>query len=101
MRPLSQPRPNTFESMKPDAPGRKLSQSVVSRNAFSGWLAMLAVVGVVLIRTINLGADAPKGLPAEADCGMYVDEGFKTLWPRNMVVFGTGHWHPRDDYPGW
>ena len=38
---------------------------------------MLAIVGVVLIRTINLGSDAPRGLPAEEDYGIYVDEGLQ------------------------
>jgi hypothetical protein len=40
---------------------------------------MLAILGMALIRTVNLGSDAPKGLPAEQDYGIYVDEGYKTL----------------------
>jgi hypothetical protein len=69
--------------------------------AVSGCLAMLAILGVVLIHTINLGSDAPKGLPAEQDYGIYVDEGYKTLSARNMDVFGTTRWHPLDEYHGW
>jgi hypothetical protein len=62
---------------------------------------MLAILGVALIHTVNLGSDAPKGLPGEQDYGIYVDEGYKTLSARKMVVFGATRWHPLDDYHGW
>jgi hypothetical protein len=83
------------------APVGKPQRSFFKRSAVSGCLAILAIVGVVLIRTVNLGSDTPEGLPAEQDYGIYVDEGYKTLSARNMVVFGTARWHPGDDYPGW
>src|SRR5438874_927548 len=82
-------------------PVGKEQRSFFKRSAVSGCLATLAILGVVLIRTANLGSDAPEGLPAEQDYGIYVDEGYKTLSARNMVVFGTARWHPGDDYPGW
>ena len=79
----------------------KEQRSFFKRPAVAGCLAMLAILGVVLIRTANLGSDAPEGLPGEQDYGIYVDEGYKTLSARNMVVFGTARWHPGDDYHGW
>src|SRR5205823_2387512 len=79
----------------------KEQRSFFKRSAVSGCLAMLAILGMALIRTVNLGSDAPKGLPAEQDYGIYVDEGYKTLSVRNMVVFGATRWHPGDDYHGW
>jgi hypothetical protein len=98
---LSDQREKTYQSARPGDTGGKQSQPFVRTHALSGFLAMLAIAGVALIRTINLGADAPKGLPTEADYGIYVDEGYKTLWARNMVTFGTGRWHTGDDYSGW
>lgn len=71
------------------------------RSALPRYWAMIAILVMVLIRTINLGSDAPKGLPAEEDYGIYVDEGYKTLSARNMIVFGNEHWHPGDDYQSW
>ena len=98
---LSHRRQNMLESMRQSLLARKEQRSFFKRPAVSGCLAMLAILGVVLIRTVNLGSDAPEGLPAEQDYGIYVDEGYKTLSARNMVIFGTARWHPGDDYPGW
>ena len=56
-------------------------------------------VGLALVRLIHLGADTPPGLSGSD--GLYVDEGYKTLSPRNLVLFGTTHWHPDDAYSGW
>jgi hypothetical protein len=60
----------------------------------------LVILGFGLLRTIHLGADAPVRI-APGSAALYVDEGYKTLSPRNLVLFGATHWHPRDDYPGW
>ncbi|MDQ8186839.1 hypothetical protein [Pelagicoccus sp. SDUM812002] len=30
-----------------------------------------------------------------------MDEGYKTLSARNLVLFGDTHWHDGDDYSGW
>jgi hypothetical protein len=80
---------------------RRARWSFLKVPTVSGGLAMIAIVGVVLIRTINLGSDIPKGIPGEEDYGIYADEGYKTLSARNMAVFGTTKWHPGDDYHGW
>ena len=62
-------------------------------------LMIVLAVGLALVRLIHLGADTPPELSSSD--GLYVDEGYKTLSPRNLVSFGTTHWHPKDSYTGW
>ena len=64
--------------------------------------AIVTVVILVLcaLRLIHLNADTP-GWVSPGSAGEYVDEGYKTLSPRNLVLFGETHWHPADDYEGW
>ncbi len=57
------------------------------------------ILGLCALRFIHLGADTPIGV--SNNIGLYVDEGYKTLDPRNLVLFGSEKWHPDDDYPGW
>ena len=82
-------------------------------------LIILVIVSLCSIRFIHLGADSPSKVPAKSDKrnetlspftdaigligtgGMYVDEGYKTLSPRNLILFGSTHWNPEDDYRGW
>jgi hypothetical protein len=52
-----------------------------------------------LLRCIHLDADTPEGVSNSE--GIYVDEGYKTLAPRNLVLFGKSNWHSADDYRGW
>ncbi len=59
----------------------------------------LAILVPAAVRLIHLGADAPPGLPGQM--AVYVDEGYKTLLPRNLASYGSTHWHAGDDYPGW
>lgn len=59
----------------------------------------IAILFLCLLHTIHLGADTPGG--REYDIGLYVDEGYKTLSPRNLVLFGNEHWNECDNYPGW
>ncbi len=54
---------------------------------------------IIIPRTLHISADTPSGLSWSA--GLYVDEGYKTLSPRNLVLFGSTKWHPADSYPGW
>jgi hypothetical protein len=54
---------------------------------------------LALLRLIHLGADTPPELSGSA--ALYVDEGYKTLSPRNLVLFGATHWNPHDVYAGW
>jgi len=62
-------------------------------------LALFLVFAAIAVRFVHLGADTPYGL--SSNIGLYVDEGYKTLAPRNLVLFGGEQWHPQDDYPGW
>lgn len=82
-------------------------------------LIIFIILALCAIRFIHLGADSPSQIPTKFDKtnetlspfpdavgligtgGMYVDEGYKTLSPRNLILFGRTHWNPEDNYPGW
>lgn len=66
------------------------------------WMLAIALVALVAIgvRFWHLDADPPTWY-IPYDVGFQIDEGYKTLSARNLVVFGETHWHPRDNYPGW
>lgn len=55
---------------------------------------------MVATRFRTLDADVPQWF-ATTDIGLHVDEGYKTLSPRNLIEEGSTHWHELDDYPGW
>ena len=59
-----------------------------------------AILALISLRLINLEADTPAGISITG-MGTYVDEGYKTLNPRNLAVFGSVRWHPEDDFSGW
>ncbi len=64
------------------------------------FIAIAAAICVAcLIRVVHLKADTPAGL--SSDHGTYVDEGYKTLAARNLILFGAEKWHPADTYEGW
>jgi hypothetical protein len=73
------------------------------RRARSSVTVKLVVFGVVivlcLLRCIHLSADTPTGI--STDEGLYIDEGYKTMAPRNLVLFGSSRAHAADQYPGW
>jgi hypothetical protein len=55
---------------------------------------------VVIPRFIHLDADHPPDyLPK--DSGYHIDEGYKTLSPKNLLIFNQTNWHPQDKYQGW
>ncbi len=60
-----------------------------------------ALLALAALRLIHLEADAPEGLDLEGSVGTYVDEGYKTLEPRNLALFGSIRWHPDDQFRGW
>jgi hypothetical protein len=60
----------------------------------------LGVAVLVLLRLIHLQADTPLAV-GTGSMGVFVDEGYKTLDPRNLLLFGDRRWHPEDAYPGW
>lgn len=62
----------------------------------------LIIACLIALRLVHLGADSPVMMPTlPADVGLYVDEGYKTLSPRNLILFGSEHWNPADTYRGW
>jgi hypothetical protein len=63
------------------------------------WL-LAAVLLLTGLRLVHLEADTPREL-ATFSVGVFVDEGYKTLPARNLVLFGSTSWHPQDDYVGW
>lgn len=66
----------------------------------SPWLALLAVVALCGLRAVHLEADAPREITAWS-VGVFVDEGYKTLDARNLVLYGAERWNPADNYEGW
>ena len=60
---------------------------------------ILILVAAVSYRLAILSADTPPGLSWSA--GLYVDEGYKTLTPRNLLLYGDSKWHEADTYGGW
>jgi hypothetical protein len=51
------------------------------------------------LKLINLDADPPPWFTDEI--GFKIDEGYKTLSPRNLAIFGKTHWNTEDEYSGW
>ena len=60
---------------------------------------VIVLLAAFLIRFVHLDADTPKGV--SDNIGIYVDEGYKTLAPRNLILFGESKWHASDSYSGW
>lgn len=65
---------------------------------FGTAIALFAVL--IGLRLINLDADPPVWF-IPSDHGLQVDEGYKTLDPRNLSRYGTTRWNEYDEYPGW
>ncbi|MCK8516806.1 hypothetical protein M0534_10805 [Methylonatrum kenyense] len=65
-------------------------------------LAFLVSVALLItaLHAVNLTADSPDGFAAD-DIGLRVDEGYKTLAPRNLALFGSVKWSEADEYDGW
>lgn len=63
-------------------------------------IALALAVALALLRLVHLTADTPYGL-TEPTAGIYVDEGYKTLSPRNLILYGRTHWNDADSYRGW
>lgn len=52
------------------------------------------------LKFVHLGADSPAWFIPNDD-GYHIDEGYKTFASKNLVVFDSTRWHPRDKYGGW
>ena len=72
---------------------------MVSRNYVHLVATFILVIATIAIRIIHIEADTPSGLSFCA--GLYVDEGYKTLSPRNLALYGKTHWNAADTYVGW
>lgn len=64
------------------------------------FLIFVFFILAVGLRIVHLHADTPLYL-GEASLGLYVDEGYKTLDARNLMLFGQTKWDQRDQYVGW
>jgi len=62
-------------------------------------IILLLVLFVSGLKLINLDADPPLWFTDEI--GFKIDEGYKTLSPRNLAIFGKTHWNAEDEYVGW
>jgi len=64
---------------------------------------VIIVASIIILsvgfRLATISADTPPGLSWSA--GLYVDEGYKTLAPRNLVMYDSATWHKADTYAGW
>ncbi len=75
-----------------------------TRSHFQGTRAallalLLLLCGTSAERLVHLDADPASWFIDEI--GYQVDEGFKTLSPRNLALFGATHWNAGDRYRGW
>lgn len=62
-------------------------------------IILLLVLFISGLKLVNLDADPPPWFADEL--GFKIDEGYKTLSPRNLAIFGETHWNAEDEYSGW
>jgi len=62
-------------------------------------IILLLVLFISGLKLVNLDADPPPWFIDEL--GFKIDEGYKTLSPRNLAIFGKTHWNAEDEYYGW
>ena len=60
----------------------------------------LVILALCMLRFVHLGADTPPGA-SPTGVGLYVDEGYKTLSARRLVLFGATRWDEADRFSGW
>lgn len=75
-------------------------KNIEKMNARWWWLIASIILFGAALRCVWIEADLPAWV-SPSSAGPYVDEGYKTLSARNLVVFGETHWHDGDDYSGW
>ena len=63
------------------------------------FLLICILLSTVFLRMVNLDADPVPWYTGEL--GYQVDEGYKTLSPRNLYLYGKTHWNSADQYSGW
>jgi len=81
-------------------PGTLNQNAETSHNAR---ILFFLIIGILLattfLRMTNLDADPVAWYTEEL--GYQIDEGYKTLSPRNLYLYGDTHWNPADKYGGW
>ena len=84
-----------------DAPGTRQSMRARKIPLRSRYLILILCIlaATTLFRTIHLDADPVPWFTEEV--GYQIDEGYKTLSPRNLFLYGDIHWNQADQYRGW
>lgn len=86
--------------IKPNKTAQRYLQTDTSKQQRTYLLGILIILlATTALRTINLDADPVSWLVGEV--GYQIDEGYKTLSPRNLALFGQTHWNAEDEYSGW
>jgi hypothetical protein len=100
---VAEPAPRTAAAgdrdRSPDSDSRGLAGAGPRRTAWLGACVLLMLL-FVAFRTIALDADPPFHY-IQDDIGYHVDEGYKTLAPRNLLLFDRTSWNEHDEYKGW
>ena len=87
----------------PSCCGSRVTKDVdlsARKNLILGSLLVLLIAAVIVLHGSRLDADVPTWF-APNDTGLHIDEGYKTLAPRNLALYGSTRWNPQDDYTGW
>jgi len=63
------------------------------------FLLLIAVGFLVITHLVYVDADSPAFLTE--DIGVFIDEGFKTLDAKNIILYGRSKWTNEDEYSGW
>ena len=78
-------------------------QTTPPSGTYSHSVYLILIISILLattaLRTIHLDADPVPWYTGEV--GYQIDEGYKTLSPRNLYLYGDTHWNPADQYSGW
>lgn len=77
-----------------------LSKNADTNNASVLFFLLIGLLlATTFLRMVNLDADPVPWYTGEL--GYQVDEGYKTLSPRNLYLYGKTHWNSADQYSGW
>lgn len=63
-------------------------------------VALAVALSFAGLRAVHLTADTPTEIGRDS-MAIHVDEGYKSLAPRNLAVLGTIRSDPHDEYQGW
>ncbi len=67
----------------------------------ASWFSIsILILALGAMRLVHLEADTPRQV-TRYSVGVFVDEGYKTLSPRNLALYGEVRWNLADQYEGW